>query len=138
MRDAIYDRLTGDATLMATLTGGLHTETEITRQLTPTAFDDNDEIKPSGLLKMEASTPTGPYDHSQRQYFAVYLYQRSGYDSIDTAKDRVYTLLHRQRVTPATGSCWQIRHVGDTPDLRDEALGCNLAICRYMAVYARA
>lgn len=138
MRDAIYDLLNDDATLMATLTGGLHTKAEISRQATPTAFDSNDEIQPCGLLKFETQTPWGVHDHSSRLYFSVMLYERSGYDNIETARGRVYTLLHRQKVSPASGGCWEIRHAGDTPDTEDPALGCSLGVSRFEATVSRA
>lgn len=137
MRDALYQRLTGDGTLMAVLTGGLHTQTEISRQNTPAAFDTNGEILPCGLLKFETQTPWGPFAHGSRLYFSLLLYQRAGYQAIETARQRLYALLHRQKVTPATGSCWQIRHSSDVPDVEDAALGCSLAISRFVATILR-
>lgn len=138
MRDAIEAVLTGDGTLMATLTGGVHTATEISRQDTPSAFDANSEIEPCGLLRFETISPIGPYEHSARLFFSVYLYERSGYTNIETARARIYTLLHRQRVTPSTGGCWQIEHADDVLDQEDTALGCSLAVSRYYATILRA
>jgi hypothetical protein len=66
------------------------------------------------------------------------LYERDGYTSIEAARARVYTLLHRTRVTPAVGGCWTIRQSDDVLDVVDEALGCNLAISRFYAVVNRA
>ena len=138
MRDAIKTLLENDATLMATLTGGLHTKAEISRQDTPTAFDANDEILPCALLHFGTQTPVGPYPHGSQLYFALMFYERSGYDNIETARARAYTLLHRQKVTPATGACWGIRHADDVLDQEDTALGCSLAISRYVATIRRA
>lgn len=137
MRDAIYDLLSGDATLMATLTGGLHVGTEITRQDTPAAFDANSEIQPCGLLRFGTQTPVAPHHHGSRLFFQLLLYERSGYDNVEVARARAYALLHRQRVTPATGGCWEIRHADDVPDQEDEGLGCSLAVCRYYAMVRR-
>ena len=137
MRDAIYDLLNNDSTLTATLTGGLHRDGEISRQGTSAAFDANGEILPCGLLRFTTQAPVEPHDHSSRLHFSVILYQRSGYDRIETARDRAYVLLHRQRVTPAGGGCWEIRHADDVLDAEDEGLGCSLAVCRYYAVMRR-
>ena len=137
MRDVIKTLLENDATLMATLTGGLHTKKEISRQDTPAAFDGNGEIRPCGLLKFGTIAPHGPYDHSARLYFSVLLYERSGYDDVETARERIYTLLHRQCVSPETGSCWTIEHADDVLDQEDSALGCSLEITRYAATIMR-
>ena len=137
MRQAIIDRLAGDAALMATLTGGLHTKTEISRQSTPAAFDENAELLPCGLLKFETQTPWGPHPHGSRLYFSLLLYQRAGYDAIEAARARLYQLLHRQKVTPGSGGCWEMRHAGDVPDVEDAALGCSLAISRFVAAVSR-
>jgi len=137
MRAAVKALLESDSTLMATLTGGLHTATEISRQGTPEAFDANGEIEPCGLLKFGTVTPYGPHDHSARLYFSVMLYQRSGYDNVEAARERIYALLHQQRVTPSIGACWEIAHADDVLDQEDEALGCSLAVSRYVAMVRR-
>lgn len=137
MRDAIFDLLSADATLMGTLTGGLHTETEISRQGTAAAFDANGEIEPCGLLRFETQTPWGPFEDSSRLYFSVMFYERAGYVSIEAARARVYALLHRVRVCPAAGGCWEIRHADDVLDTEDEALGCKLAVSRFVATISR-
>jgi hypothetical protein len=137
MRDAIFDVLDGDVTLGATLTGGVYTGVEISRQGTPGAFDANGEIEPCGLLRFSTETPIGPHDHSARLFFSVMFYERAGYTSIEAARARVYALLHRQRVTPGSGGCWEIRHSDDVLDVEDEALGCKLAISRFYAVVNR-
>lgn len=125
---------------MASLTGGLYAAAdvgEISRQDTPAAFDANNEIEPCGLLRMGTTIPYGPYRHSQRQFFTVYIYERYGNTSIEAARNRLYTLLHRGCVSPSTGGCWEINHTGDIPDQRDTALDCSLIVCQYEAVYRR-
>ena len=124
--------------MMATLTGGVHTKAEISRQETAGAFDANGEIEPCALLKIESVGPVGPYTHSARMFLAVYLYERSGYDNVETARERVYTLLHDTCVSPSVGSCWRIEHSGDVCDQEDQALGCSLAVSRYVATVMRA
>lgn len=131
MRAAILAALTGDATLMGLLTGGIHTALEISRQYTPAAFDTNGEILPCALLRLETEGPTGPYRTSSRLFAAVLFYQRHGYDVIDQAVARTFAVLHERH----TGAgMWQILHADDVLDQEDQALGCSLAMSRF-AVY---
>jgi hypothetical protein len=141
VRDAIYDLLSGDATLLATLTGGVYDAAqvgEISRQTTAAAFDANQELLPCALLKLGALTPVGPYVHSARLTVSIYLYELAGYTNVEVARERIYTLLHRQTVTPAAGGCWEIVHTDDVLDVRDSALNCSLAISRFAATIRRA
>ncbi len=138
MITAVYDLLTADATLMATLTGGLYRAQEISRQTTPAAFDANRELLPCALLKQETATPWGPYANSGQLYMVLYCYERSGYANIEAARKRVYALLHRQKVTPSDGSgCYEVRHVNDVLDQEDAALGAAMALSRFVATVER-
>ena len=140
MRDAVYALLSTDPTLMGILTGGLYDgrETgEISRSGTPEAFDSNGEIQPCGLLRFTTDAPYGPYETSARVYFSILLYERSGYASVEAARTRLYSLLHRAKVTPSAGSCWRIDHAGDVLDARDQVLGCSLVISRFVGVIGK-
>lgn len=138
MLTAIYNKLTGDSTLMATLTGGVHRAQEISRQTTPTAYDTNLEVKPCALLKGSTATPWGPHTDSGRLYFQVLLYERHGYTSIEAARRRIYDLLHDTQLTPASGDgCYEIVHTGDVLDQEDAALGAAMAVSRFMATIQR-
>jgi hypothetical protein len=135
MRETIAGVLQGDATLAGTLTGGVYAGTEISRQLTPGAFDGSGEIKPCALVRVENDVQHGPYTGgttlSARTYVVVYAYQRAGYDSIDAALARARALLHRQRPATATAT-WSIDWAGDSADLRDEGLDCAMRFGRYV------
>jgi hypothetical protein len=125
---------------MAILTGGLHTATQITRQDTAAAFDANDELLPCGLLRFGNEEPVGPYSHSAALDLDIYVYQRggSGYSSVEAARKRIYTLLHRQSVVPENGgTCWQIRHTNDVLDTRDDVLDASLAVARFRATWLK-
>lgn len=137
MRDAIKTLLEGDSTLMSTLTGGVHTKTDISRQATPGAFDSNGELKPCALLKISSQRPDGPYHQGSSLTFELWFYERSGYDNVEAARERAYTLLHRQSVTPSSGSNWEIRHADDVPDGEDDALDASVAVSRYQAFVLR-
>lgn len=133
MRATVVAVLAADTTLMATLTGGLHSATEISRQNTPAAFDANAEIEPCALVQEEVTTPVGPYDSSERAIFTVTFYERSGFTNIDTAMDRVHTLLHRQKLS----GTWEVRHADDSQELEDPALLCPMRYSRYVAYRTR-
>ncbi len=135
LRSALLTVLTSDATLTATLTGGVYGEPEISRQATPAAFDTNGEVEPCALLTIEAEDPAGPFETSSRAFVAVYFYARSGYSAIDTALARVYALLHRTRVSGE--GVWEIRHAGDVRDQSDPALGCAMSMSRYQVTWRR-
>ncbi len=135
IRSAILAILAGDTTLLATLTGGVYSATEISRQLTPGAFDANGEVLPCALLVLEAEDPVGPYNTSSRLFVVLYLYEQQGYTAIDAALKRIYTLLHRQRISG--NGIWEMRHVGDVPDQRDATLNCALALSRYQVTRSR-
>jgi hypothetical protein len=134
VRSTVKEHLENDATLAAVLTGGFYATREVTRQDTPAAFDDNGEIEPCLLVKLETDTPVGPYVRGSRLYFNVIFYQRSGYDVIDQALERTYDLLHRSKLTDGV---WEISHADDVLDQEDEALNCSMSYSRYMATRLR-
>jgi hypothetical protein len=135
MRDAIKQMLEGDATLMALLPGGIYSGREISRQEMPSAFDENLELRPCALIKVETETPSGPYDTSARLIFSVWLYQRAGYDAIDAAMKRVFELLNR--VVMPGQKCWEIRHSDDVTDQTDDSLMTSMGMSRYVAIRMR-
>ncbi len=135
MRETVRSYLENDAELMATLTGGLYTQTEIGRSTTPAAFDAGGDLLPCALLRVESEAPTGPFPTSSRQILVLYLYQQRGCDAIDVARDRIYALLHRHKFT--TARTWTVRHAGDVLDVGDEALGASLALSRYEVIRGR-
>lgn len=138
MLTAIYNKLVADATLIASLTGGVHVTQEISRQTTPTAFDANKEMKPCALLKYSTATPVGPHDNSGRQFVQIYLYERHSYTSIEAARRRIYVLLHRTQATPVSGDgCYDIRHVGDVLGQQDSVLGSAMIVSRFAATIQR-
>ena len=134
LRDDLLASLTGDATLIASLTGGVHTGTTIDRQNTPAAFDANKEIRPCALLRMPADAPFGPRDLAGRQIAELYFYQRFGYTTIDVARARVFALWQNKRLA---AGMWEILWTDDVPDQWDDALNCALAVSRYAVVRVR-
>lgn len=136
MIETIVSALTGDATLMALLTGGVYRAQEISRQATPAAFDANLEVKPCGLVKQEAATRWGPLEDSGRVYVVVWLYERSGYTSIEAARKRIYTLLHRKQLSGSAKLYW-VEHSNDLLDGEDPATTWAMILSRFVCTVER-
>lgn len=136
VRSEIRDLLAADATLVAILTGGVYAAIEMKRTgETEAAFDANGEIKPCGLVKTATEITDGPTQNSGRIFIDIYLYQFSGFDSIDAAKERIFTLLHRLRISAV--KVWEVKWLNDITDQEDPALQCSMHLCRYEAVRYR-
>lgn len=134
MRAVILSTLQADAALMAALSGGIYDAAAvdyISRQATPAAFDASGELRPCGLLRISTDVATGPVRTGARLSFSMYLTQRRGTAQIETARQRAYALLHRVRLSPASGGAWEIAHADDVLDARDDALDAALIVSRY-------
>lgn len=110
----VATRLAADATLLATLTGGVHQYSAvglngITRETVPAAFSAGGFLLPVGLVKQRGLVPDGQLQDeiaqkiSARQVVEVWFYADSGagWSAIDTAMARVFTLLYGYTL-PAT------------------------------------
>lgn len=138
LRDAVKTLLEADDTLMAILTGGIYDRGEISRTETPDAWDaDRGTLKPCAVLTMGTVSPRAPFDDAATAFLQIYFYEKSGYDNIEDAMDRVYTLLHIQQVTIDPGFVYEIRHANDLGDSKDDALDCSMSFSRYYAVLMR-
>ncbi len=136
LRDSVYNVLTGDATLMGILTGGLYDASavgEISRQFTPNVFDANLEVLPCGLLRMDSMVPGAVYVRGAREFFSVLLYQFRGTADIENARTRIFDLLHDKRLSGA----WRVQHTDDVRDARDVVLNCGLLIVRFVGLVRR-
>lgn len=100
----VYDRLIGDATLLASLIGGIYRRSAtgregISRETTPATFDAGGYLKPCALIGQRNIVPTYdvademvPY-RSVSQVVEIFLYEDTGYSALDAAFERIYTLL---------------------------------------------
>lgn len=137
LADDIQTVLAADVSLAMILTGGVHTGREMTRQDMPTAFDANGEILPCALVKTEVELAWGPFRSSSRAYLRVFLYQRDGYAAIEAARERIFSLLHRQKLSTEYNT-WEFMHADDVGGQEDPALSCSLAVSRYVVHRLRA
>jgi len=143
LRSAIKTLLEADETLMAIATGGIHDQSEISKSGTPGAYDSRGDLKPCAVLRMGTMTPTGPFTHSERQFFTIYYYEKpGGYTNIDAMKYRVKTLLHStetsyKRVTISPGVVHSIYHADSFGDSWDDVLRCPMSYSRFYAIQKR-
>jgi hypothetical protein len=131
--------LSGDASLLAILTGGLYDGLEvreITRQATPNAFDAFGELLPCAITKPETATPWGPHPDSGRLYLLVWFYQQQNHVQIEAARERVYKLLHRQEIAGATG-IYDVRHANDLLGVEAQGLDVPMIMSRYVVTVQR-
>jgi len=137
VRDAILAFLLADSTLMDLLSGGLY-DKPISKEQTPNAFDANSELLPCGYVGGGTETPIGPTAlQASLQIVPIYLYQRVGHTTVDAAVARLRTLLHKQRVAPASGGVWTIHWVFATRDVADPTLSdARLTVVRFSAAYS--
>ena len=139
MLDVVVNALQGDGTLAGLLTGGIYdggAVDAISRQETPDAYDANLELLPCALVRAESATPWGPICDAGRLYFVVWMYQRSGAATIEAARLRIYTLLHRQQLSTTDG-IYRIDHANDLLGLDEAPLSAKAVMSRFVATIGR-
>lgn len=140
--DSAKTILEADSTLLAIATGGVWSWDEtgrmgINRTNTTGAFT-NGIIQPCLLLKLRSSVPFGgiaddvTQKTSARDMLEVWAYQDSGYSTIKSMLDRVYTLLQGKRVGGV--SC---RWAGNTQPLRDTEMDANVERSDFAVIFLK-
>lgn len=129
------DVMEDDNDLMELLSGGVYEAIEvgeISRQLTPGAFDANKELQPCALVKLGTEIPRGPYDTSVQTPVQIFFYEKSGSAvNSDRAMAIVYFLFNRKKVGEGV---WTIEHESTTWNQSDDALDAILGVMRFVAV----
>lgn len=132
---AVADILRGDATLMALLTGGVHTVAQIAPGMdAPTPFDSFGRMQPAALVRNETAVADGPRGRFERVFVLVFFYDRAGYETINQALERAKALLHERRLGD---DAWEVRHTDDVTDQYDDALPAFMHRSRYQVVRYR-
>lgn len=127
----VRDYLAADGTLMAYLPGGLHVGVgEISRTLTPAAFDARRELMACGLVNGGGDTPDGPTAYAGRMLVNVWLYHPTGDAALETAAARVRALLHRTSLP----GIYEVRWAFDSPPFTEEALSARGLATRYEVI----
>lgn len=99
LRETVRTTLTGDVTLSGILTGGIYDADQLDRGgIDKSAIrDTNLRLKPFVVLRWRASNPYGPLPvNAEQRFFEVWFYEDGGTESIEQAKARIKTLLHRK------------------------------------------
>lgn len=133
--------LTGDATLMAILTGGLHDAADMDRdgwtldnvERTPTG-----RIKPFGVVRWGSDNPFGPLGNyvAGRRFLNLWLYEDTGLDNIRAAKRRAKTLLHRQYFSTDNEGLVRLKWAGNLGEgVADELGGASCERIRFEVIY---
>lgn len=138
---AIKTILEADATLAAAATGGIWDWDETGRlglnlTNTPGAFDANGIIKPAIMVKLRSSIPDYNLADDNTQYVSlrhnveIWLYQDTGYITIESMRLRVYALLHTKQVTGE--GVFKIEWQGDVRGERDTEIDANVERSDYL------
>lgn len=113
--NAIKALLSADATLTGILTGGIYTRHELGKQglkadnsLASSAYALDDGFKvlqPCVVIRLRSDVPDGNRFDAQSQTVSssgtleLYFYDESAFETIETARDRAYRLLHAKTNT---------------------------------------
>ena len=131
--DDVKTVLTGNAALMAVLTGGVYNDVEeISRQGTAAAFDANNEIKPCALIKFGTEIPfsSAKIANAVQTPLTIYFYERAGYVNIEDAMDKAFNLLNDSQ---EGANVWRLEFDVRVYQQRDTALDCPLGSLRFVA-----
>lgn len=101
---AIKATLTGDATLMALLTGGIYLRDDLGRlglhpdnTANAAAYDTlTGKLKPCAVLVFSTANEREIANYTKRRFFSIYFYDDGDYLTIEQAKRRVEVLLSPQ------------------------------------------
>lgn len=141
-REAITAVLSEDATLLATLTGGVFNSDDFEMHEGAGADIPRDStgfVKPFAILRFREAVAVGPVSiNAKTQTLEIYVYQDAGYDKIQTAFNRIYTLLQDQYITSDDRSLvhlWNIFEGGET--LAEEFGDLPVQLIRFSVVQVR-
>lgn len=140
MRTAIYQFLSNDSQLMAALPGGLYDAYtvpggEISRQNTPGAYVQG-EITTCCLMRLGTVTRVPPFQDGARETLTFYFYDNlpRTYIPISQARQRIYQLLHDQRLQPEgteTAGNWRVLWSDDILGQIDDKTKALLEVSRF-------
>lgn len=131
VQQALKTALSGDVTLAALATGGIHDLASLGRQqLEITDLTSGTPIiRPAVLIRWTTQTPfSAAVLKARRGFVELYYYDDSanGYATIRSMRERVFALLHRQTVTitePTNDYVWRFSWAGVVEEQTDESLG---------------
>ena len=144
--EAVYDVLNADPTLVAILTGGVYLYRDlgpegINREDTPDAFNSAGLMLPLVIVKGRGNIPTsflrdeGAQYASTRQVIECWLYddREAGWDTLKSAAQQIYALLHDRQVAGSFGMQW----VNQVDEFREESMSWACSTREDYAVIGR-
>lgn len=130
LKQALKARLSGDATLAAIAMGGVHDPESLGRQeleLKDITAINSPLIKPAVFIRWTTEDPFDvPAINAVRAFVEIYFFQDKGYASCQSMRERVWLLLHQQRVSFDAPAGWHLGvfiWAGDVLQMQDDSLG---------------
>lgn len=130
--------INADLDLTALLPGKVYSAIEvdeISRQLTPDAFNANKELLACALVKQGIELPRGPYRQSGamsvQTNVTIFLYEYRTSENIDQAMDYLIDLFSEKRIADGM---WNIEYENGSWNQTDDTLNANLCVLRFNAV----
>ncbi len=134
-KTAIAQAMQSDGALMALLSGGVYSVTQIVPGMeAPHPFDEFGRARPSALVRNETAATDGPQGIFDRAFVVVFFYDHTGYETISQAAERARAVLHRRYV--GDGS-YEVRHVDDVSDQYDDSILAYMHRSRYQVARYR-
>ena len=134
-KTAVAQAMQSDGALMALLSGGVYSVTQIVPGMAaPHPFDEYGRMRPAALVRNETAATTGPQGRFDRAFVVVFFYDHAGYERIDQAAERARAVLHRRYV--GDGS-YEVRHVDDVSDQYDDSILAYMHRSRYQVARYR-
>jgi len=135
LRDLVRMTLTGDATLMALLTGGVKDDSTVdyTGEGAKDAPRESDgvRLKPHAVINWSDSTAYDTYKvGAELESVEIYFYQDMGYSTIESAINRTKVLLHDQYLLTDDRALAHLSQTFVSRGFRAEELGN--APCRFV------
>lgn len=129
LKQIVAQTMRDDPVLATLLTGGVYAVAQIAPGMTaPHPFDENGLVRPSALVRYEASSAAGPRQQFLRQFILLFFYDSAGYEAITEAMSRARALLHEKRIGSGAYEIW---HVDSVDDQYDDALLAFMHRARY-------
>jgi hypothetical protein len=127
LREAFKARLADDPTLAGLLYGGVLDADDVFRGLkvTNVPYESNGvTIQPFASIRWGGANPFGPVTvQAEQQRVEVYVYQHTGYATIEAALTRIKQLCNRQFISADDRQLAYLANPQKGPDSNEEALG---------------
>jgi hypothetical protein len=130
LKQALKTLLSGDATLAALATGGVHDPDSLGRQeleLKDICATNSPLARPAVFIRW---TTEDPFDvtaiNAVRAFVEIYFFQDKGYATCQQMREQTWTLLHQKRLTFDYPAGWHLGvfiWAGDVLQMQDDSLG---------------